>query len=443
MSEMSDIPENPTVDLITPCRKGGKDTVMNPSQLKTGLVDTLLVNQSIEAYVETTPSMVEESADLDEADHSRATADFDYSPSLIERLSKQDTGDVPDRTIPITASMIFDIMGLDTYAALSKKSGTSEMDVSEQDSPAKPVPRSIFPVELPKFDGKNLMLKGVLGRGGMADVYLAETADGDEVAVKMFNPSYSEAANPDNAVRLFLDELRNTQDAGSYEVIASGFCDGPDTYYLITEVVDGTNLHTLWVENPEWLQDPEIVRNMGVAIAEELDRVHRKGVIHRDVKPDNLLGEFDLETGDTRITILDYGVAERMPETEVDVDGNKKVNGQSKYVEVRGTPHYMPREAFRGRLGPQIDIYGASVALYEFATGERHLKKEDGTEPTALDIATGENLLPVAPPHLISRCPPELSAVIMKGIAEKPEDRYQSGAELAEALRTLEIEQPE
>jgi serine/threonine-protein kinase len=181
------------------------------------------------------------------------------------------------------------------------------------------------------------------------------------------------------------------------------------------EFVDGESLSDLLQKKRFTSQE---VIDFGVAVAETLDHAHRKGIVHRDIKPSNILLR-----SDGRWKITDFGIAhiEDTAAPELTQAG-----------EILGTPAYMSPEQVSSRpVDGRSDIFSLGIILYEMATGTRPFR---GPSLSAIfnAICTEEPVDPVKVNHETGR---ELSEVITRCIRKKPEERFDSGIALAEALR--------
>ena len=252
-----------------------------------------------------------------------------------------------------------------------------------------------------------------LGRGGMGTVYRAlDPRNGREVAIKLLQPSLWE----DAAARArFLREARAARSLTHPCIVAVqevGEADGQP--FLAMELVRGIALSRhleLHVQLP--LRD---VVSIGLQLAQALAYAHDRGVIHRDIKPGNILLLPDGRT----IKVSDFGIAH----IEDDVlDGGPGL--------LVGTPQYMSPEQTRGEdVDGRSDLFSAGVVLYQMLAGERPFR--------------GENLLALAqriatedPPPLVQRrpdVPPALRRAVERCLAKEPADRFASGHELAQVL---------
>ena len=235
------------------------------------------------------------------------------------------------------------------------------------------------------------------------------------VALKVIDARYRD--NPAYAER-FLHEARAVatwRHDNILQVFYAGQSD--DLYYFAMEYVDGPDLSRLmkqYADAGELLPHGDVLK-IGRAVASALDYAHSQGIIHRDVKPSNVM-----VAKDGRVALADFGLA---------------LNAQQgSFGSTFGTPHYIaPEQARSSALAvPQSDLYALGVILYEMLTGSVPF---DDPSPTAL--AVQHLTQPPPPPRQIN---PDLNtateAVLLKALSKQPEDRYQTGAALMEALAT-------
>jgi len=260
-------------------------------------------------------------------------------------------------------------------------------------------------------------IKGELGKGAMGIVYLAVDPNiGRQVALKTMRVDVLGADTPD-ALKRFQNEARA---AGvlNHPNIVTIYDAGEDqgVFYIAMEYIPGKTLAQLLVEVR--VVSAEQLVNIGNQICTGLDYAHIKGVIHRDIKPPNIM-----IAPDGTVKIMDFGIA-------------KAGASLTHTGEVLGTPNYMSPEQVRGRdLDGRTDLFSTGVILYEMATGERPFNGQNVT--TIIYKIIHEN--PAAPRELDVTVHPGLSQVITKCLAKDPEDRYQSGSDLAMALRSYKI----
>ncbi len=183
--------------------------------------------------------------------------------------------------------------------------------------------------------------------------------------------------------------------------------------FIAMEFVKGRELRD-YFEKGERFPMPEVVRIMGEML-DALDHAHSQGVVHRDMKPANLIL---LENG--RVKVADFGIA-RVEKSELTQTGT-----------VLGTPSYMSPEQFMGHpVDGRSDLFSCGVVLYQLLTGEKPFTGESTT--TVMYKVLRED--PVPPSELNLSLSPALDAVVKKALAKNPADRFQTGREFAQALQ--------
>jgi eukaryotic-like serine/threonine-protein kinase len=260
-------------------------------------------------------------------------------------------------------------------------------------------------------------IDGRLGEGAMADVFRAHDPDiGRTVAIKLLKPQY--ARDPEIGAR-FLREAR-AAGALSHANIATIFDVGEvdGVAYIAMELVDGKPLDE--VLHAAGRMPYERVLRIGRQLADALAYAHRSGVVHRDVKPSNILISPDGATA----KLLDFGVA-RVGDTEGAALARTQVG------QLVGTPRYMsPEQALGLPVDARSDLFSLGVVLYEMVTGKVAFP---GTGLAALAIQIAQDK--VAPIGASAAdCPPGLRFIIDKLLAKKPEQRFADGAALVAAL---------
>ncbi len=254
----------------------------------------------------------------------------------------------------------------------------------------------------------------MIGRGAHGVVHRArDTALGREVALKQ--PSPGARSSPGGDER-FLHEARSAAGLRHPNIVAVhdvGTWDGEP--YLVTALVNGTNLaEELSRQRPSFRQSSEWV----ASLSDALDHAHRRGVIHRDVKPSNVLLDRNGE-----VFLTDFGLAKSQEER-----ASLTISGQ-----LIGTPAYMSPEQAGANLGPidvRTDVYSLGVILYELLTGVRPFQ---GTERIVLTRIREED--PRPPRRLDDTIPRDLETVCLKAMAKNPGHRYATAAEFATDLR--------
>src|SRR3569832_2035729 len=183
--------------------------------------------------------------------------------------------------------------------------------------------------------------------------------------------------------------------------------------YIAMEFIKGRELRDIF-EKGERFRPGDIARIMA-EILDALDHAHAQGVVHRDMKPANLIV---LDSG--RIKIADFGIA-RVEASELTQTGT-----------VLGTPSYMSPEQFMGHpVDGRSDLFSCGVILYQMLTGEKPFTGESTT--TIMYKVLREE--PVPPSQINLGLPPALDAVMRKALAKNPNERFQNGREFAEALK--------
>ena len=254
-----------------------------------------------------------------------------------------------------------------------------------------------------------------LGDGGMATIWRAVDEQLDrEVAVKLLRPQFS--TDPGFAAR-FKQEARAA--AGlSHPNIVNVYdygTDGADgDQYIVMELVEGRDLSAVLRERGTVSTDDAVRIAIGVASA--LEVAHRKGIVHRDVKPGNILITDD---GDVKVT--DFGIARAVAEASMTVTGT-----------TLGSVHYFSPEQARGdEVTGASDVYALGIVLYEMLTGKRPFEG-DSAAAVALRRLNEDPLPPSATGVPVA---PGLERIIMRALAREPEDRFPDAGAFAEALR--------
>jgi serine/threonine protein kinase len=253
---------------------------------------------------------------------------------------------------------------------------------------------------------------GELGRGAMGVVYKATDPNiGRTVALKTMRVDVHGLESAD-LMRRFKNEARAAGLLNHPNIVTiydAGEHDG--IFYIAMECLEGTTLQELLAER-RVLEPGETVR-LAREICKGLDYAHAHGIVHRDVKPANIM-----ITRSGRVKIMDFGIAK--------AGGSMTGTGQ-----VLGTPNYMSPEQVKGKsLDGRSDIFSLGVILYEMLTGEKPFAGQNVT--TIIYKIVNEN--PIPPRELDATVPAPLSASAVKALAKSPDDRYQSCAELARDL---------
>ncbi|MCE7946823.1 MAG: serine/threonine protein kinase [Chloroflexi bacterium CFX4] len=268
-------------------------------------------------------------------------------------------------------------------------------------------------MEYSRFVGRTLgqyTLEAPLGKGGMASVYRAHQASVDRyVAIKVMTP---EIANDPGFVERFQREARiigRLEHPHILPVIDFGESDG--TYYIVMRYMDGGSLDDLMRQKR---LPPEEVAHYLDQIASALDYAHQKGVVHRDLKPNNVL----LDRANN-CYLTDFGIA------RIEGGEQRKLTATGS---VMGTPAYMSPEQAMGRpVDGRSDIYTLGVMLYEMATGKLPFM----ADTSAALIFHHVYEMPPSPRQINPSLPEAVEPVFMRVLAKAPEMRYGTAEEFA------------
>ena len=260
-------------------------------------------------------------------------------------------------------------------------------------------------------------IEALLGEGAMAEVYRAHDPEiGRAVAIKILKPDF---ARDDDLEARFLREAR-AAGALSHQNIATIYDAGEaqGIAYIAMELVDGQPLDALLAAQGRLPY--ERVLAIARQLADALAYAHAAGIVHRDVKPSNILVSAD----GRQVKLVDFGVA-RLGE------GDTGQLGRTHAGQLVGTPRYMsPEQALGLPVDHRADLFSLGVVLYEMMTGKVAFPGT-GLATIAIQIAQ-ERVEPVG--RIVGDCPPGLSFIIDKLLAKKPEARFQDGAQLVAAL---------
>ena len=268
------------------------------------------------------------------------------------------------------------------------------------------------------FDERYRILRK-LGSGGMANVYLAEDEDlGRRVAIKILNDRY---ANDEAFTERFRREAKSAAALSHPNIVSiydRGQADGRP--YIAMEVIEGRSLKEL-IMNTGPLPIGEAIE-YAKQILSALRFAHRHGIIHRDIKPHNiLLGH------ENRLKVTDFGIARYGPSQMTEVGS------------IMGTAQYLSPEQARGApVTASSDLYSAGIVLYEMLTG-----KTPFTGETPIEIAMKHLNEPPSPPsELRPEISPELDQIVLRSLAKDPHERYETAEEFSADLDRVEAGLP-
>ena len=257
------------------------------------------------------------------------------------------------------------------------------------------------------FHGRYKILRK-LGTGGMANVYLAEDQElGRRVAIKILNERH---AGDDQFVERFRREAKNA--AGlSHPNIVSIYDRGEEDdgrYYIAMEYLDGRSLKELIVSRGP--APIPIAIDYARQILAALRVAHRQGLVHRDIKPHNVLVD-----GEGRLKVTDFGIARAGP-SQMTEEGS-----------IIGTAQYLsPEQAQGAPVTPASDLYSVGIVLYELLTGKVPFSGETPVELAMKHLSK----VPEPPSRLRPEVPRDLDFVVMRALAKSPDERYENADEM-------------
>jgi serine/threonine-protein kinase len=256
------------------------------------------------------------------------------------------------------------------------------------------------------FDGRYTVVRK-LGAGGMANVYLAEDQElGRRVAIKILNERH---ANDEQFVERFRREAKNAA-ALSHPNIVSIYDRGEaeGTYYIAMEYIDGRSLKELVVSRgPAPLT---VAVEYARQVLSALRFAHRHGIVHRDIKPHNVMVD-----AEGRIKVTDFGIARA---------GTSQMTEAGSIV---GTAQYLSPEQARGtNVDQRSDVYSLGIVLYELLTGTVPFNGDTPVEIAMKHLSS----VPEPPSAKRPEIPRDLDLIVMRALAKDPDDRYQSAEEM-------------
>jgi beta-lactam-binding protein with PASTA domain/tRNA A-37 threonylcarbamoyl transferase component Bud32 len=259
-----------------------------------------------------------------------------------------------------------------------------------------------------------------IARGGMAQVYLAKDLLLDRpVALKVLFPELSVDGH---FVERFRREAKAAANLSHPNIVSIyDWGQGDSTYYIVMEYVDGPTLSSLLKQGA---LAPERAAAIAASVAAALDFAHRRGVIHRDVKPGNVLID-----DRAQVKVADFGIARAIGTSE-DLTQTGSVMGTATY--------FSPEQAQGHSVDPRSDVYSLGVVLYEMVTGKPPFT---GDNPVSIAYKHVKEA-PARPTAVNPAVPSALEAIILKAMAKEPEGRYQSAEEMRADLVRFTDGQP-
>jgi len=263
-------------------------------------------------------------------------------------------------------------------------------------------------------------IAGLIGVGGMGEVYRArDTRLHRDVAVKVVREGGPEAiARLEREARV-IAALDHPDILSIFDV---GTADDGSTY-VVTELLEGQTLRDRIGARRPAAEALQIARR----VAEALRAAHAKGVVHRDLKPDNVF-----LTHDGRVKVLDFGVAHLRVLHETAGRGTETMTATASAADAGGTPGYMSPEQLRGGdVDARSDVFQLGILLYEMLAGRPPFRRETAADTAAAILS--EEPSPLGP----GRMSPAVARIVVECLRKRPEDRYQSAHDVALALDAL------
>ncbi|MGI6005221.1 MAG: Stk1 family PASTA domain-containing Ser/Thr kinase [Christensenellales bacterium] len=260
--------------------------------------------------------------------------------------------------------------------------------------------------------GERYQLLNHVGSGGMADVYRArDLRDNAIVAVKMMR---TELLTDTEFVRRFEREAQAQSMLDHKNIVKTlDYGQDGDTPYIVMEFVQGITLKELIAKRAP-LSHAMIV-DIAQQILSALRHAHSRGLVHRDIKPQNML-----VSRDGHLKVTDFGLVKAASSSTITLTGSN----------VLGSVHYFSPEQARGIASDKrSDLYSLGIILYEMATGQLPYH---GDTPVAVALKHLQDV-PVYP-HLLADVPPALEDIVLKAMLKEPEDRYQSAGQMNDDL---------
>ncbi|MFJ9430836.1 Stk1 family PASTA domain-containing Ser/Thr kinase [Streptomyces sp. NPDC101490] len=269
-------------------------------------------------------------------------------------------------------------------------------------------------MEEPRRLGGRYELGSVLGRGGMAEVYLGQdTRLGRTVAVKTLRADL--ARDPSFQAR-FRREAQSAASLNHPAIVAvydtgEDYVDGVSIPYIVMEYVDGSTLRELLHSGRKLL--PERTLEMTVGILQALEYSHRAGIVHRDIKPANVM-----LTRTGQVKVMDFGIARAMGDAGMTMTQTAAVIGTAQYLS--------PEQAKGEQVDARSDLYSAGCLLYELLSVRPPFI---GDSPVAVAYQHVREE-PQPPSNFDPEITPEMDAIVLKALVKDPDYRYQSADEM-------------
>ena len=254
-----------------------------------------------------------------------------------------------------------------------------------------------------------------IGGGGMGAVYLAKDSNlgGAPRAVKEMIESHLDDVQHEKAIAdfkresLLLTELEHPSIPTVYDYF---YDDESERFYLVMKFIPGSDLSSRLRSSPGGRVDEPLVTEWGIQVADVLEYLHTRPqpIIYRDLKPANLM----IDSNNNRIMLIDFGIA-------------RWVNKKEKGVTAVGTMGYAPPELFSGQADPRVDIYSLGATMFHLLTG---------SDPQDNPLLIFDFTKNPRPRQINPALSSEIERLLIRAVEYKPEHRFQTGAELRDAL---------
>ncbi len=266
--------------------------------------------------------------------------------------------------------------------------------------------------------GERYELGEVLGRGGMAEVRLGKDVRlGRTVAVKTLR---SDLALDSTFQQRFRKEAQSAASLNNPTIVSvydtgEDYADGVPVPYIVMEYVDGQTLRELLASGRKLL--PERAMEIVAGVLTALDYSHQAGIVHRDIKPGNVM-----LTRSGTVKVMDFGIARAIADASATMTATAAVIGTAQYLS--------PEQAKGEKVDARSDLYSAGCLLYELLSGQPPFT---GDSPVSVAYQHVREQAK-APSQVDSAVTPAMDAIVLKSLAKNPENRYQSATEMREDI---------
>lgn len=289
------------------------------------------------------------------------------------------------------------------------------VETTSSDREATTVVRDDTPPPVERIFADRYRIEGTVGRGGMGSVFrVTDMQTNATLALKVMHVASGQSRSALKRFEREAEMLRRVGHAAVPKIWDFGIAG--ESMYLVTDFIEGTNLRDAIRERGAFPLAE--INEIGVAIAECLNRAHEQGIIHRDIKPHNVM-----LTPSGEVRLIDFGIARDAAFNATAITGTGFMIG---------TPQYMSPEQFEGsHVDARTDIYSLGVLLFELATGRLPFQA-DTPGGLALKHATE---VPPQPRQIRGEIPMLLNRVILRCLEKHPQDRYANAEDLALDLK--------